>query len=233
MNYNQLKTYLLNQFTINNFDNLYKSKSTNKVNITVENNFGINLKIAFPGYKTNYKNGHFTYDYRVDLNEIAISHANIITDIYNKSNQAPELVSDLYKFLIDLSKNALDIDLTNYKKLLNHNFKAPSTQLLNLVQNAHNGKHYNINGNSWNYSFEELSTIIPYIVLQEDINYPMPKYNGRRMSFYRYAEAIFCSLNNNNYNIEQVIDRALSHERPALWAKFTQYYKPITDLKYM
>lgn len=230
MNYTESRTYLLNQFNNNNFDGLFYNKRTNQASIAVANNFNLNLTIAFPGYKTQYKHGHLVYDYRVDLNKIPISHTNIVTDIYNKAIQAPQLVNDLYKFLIDLSFNALNIDLNKYQQLLNHNFQAPSTELLTLVKKAHGTKQYNINGNAWSYSLKELSTIIPYIVLQEDINYPMPRFNGRRMSFYRYVEAIFCSLNNNYYTLQQVIVRTLSHTRPALWNEFNQFYQPITKL---
>jgi len=38
---------------------------------------------------------------------------------------------------------------------------------------------------------EQLITSIKWIVLQEDINYPIPKYEGRKMPFARYLEAYF------------------------------------------
>lgn len=229
MNYDELKQYLLDEFSLNNFEGLYNENRTNTGVILAENNYNLNLTIAFPGYKTKFRNNRFTYDYRVDLNRIAISHANIVTDIYNKSVQAPELRTDIYNFLIDLAQNGLNINLNNYERLLNYEFNPPPNELLTLIKDAHGNKFYNRNANSWNYSFQELSTIIPYIVLQEDINYPMPRFEGRRMSFYRYIEAIFC-LEDNEYSIINVINRTLSHIRPALWNEYIEMYQPIINL---
>lgn len=229
MCYNNLKNYLLNNFENNDFINLWKQRKINQNSIEVHNNFNLNLSVAFPGYKTDYKYNHIVYDYRVDLNRIAISHANIVTDIYNKCVQAPHLIHDIYNFLIDLAYNGLNVNLNRYPQLLNYRFQPPNNELLTEVENGHNGKYYNRLANSWNYSFEELSSIIPYIVLQEDINYPMPRFSGRRMSFYRYVEAIFCSLN-NQYSIRHAINRTLSHSRPQLWMEFNDYYQPITNI---
>lgn len=233
MNYKEIKTDLINQFNDKNFKELWKEQRVNQELIHVGNNHNLDLTIAFPGYKTEEKFGHIIYDYRVDLKQIPISHTNIVTDIYNKAIQlkenSPELIKQLYKFLIDLSKNALDLNLEDYKELLAYDFKAPSSELLDFIHRSHGVKSYNKNANSWNYSFEELQTIIPYIVLQEDINYPMPRFNGRRMSFYRYVEAVFCAYK-IGYSIQHVIKRTLSHERIKPWEQLTSLYEPITNL---
>ena len=213
MNYNQLEEYVLKIFKDGNFIKHWEDykRTGNRKEINSQRkivNTDLKLSINFPGYKTTQKHKKLIYDYRVDLNNIPISHTNIVIDIYNKCNQAPYLSNNLYRFLLDVSENALNTNLKNYNELLNFNRTA----------------------NSWNYSIEELKYLISYIVLQEDINYPMPKYNGRRMSFYRYIEAIICANNNNNYTLENVIERTLSHSRPTLWNINERIYAPITEL---
>lgn len=230
MDYNELEHYLLDMFNKNNYLKSLQSNQRNSKNSNIPNNFGINLSISFPGYKSYIKNNIIVYDYRVDLNNMPISHANIATDIYSKCVQAPMLRKDLYNFLIELAINALNIDLSKYNKLMSFKFKTPSRNLLNRVVQAHGFKRYNLEGNNHNFSLEELSIMIPYIVLQEDINYPMPKFNGRRMSFYRYIESMLCTSQNNIYTIENVISRALSHSRPGLWSEYNRYYEPIKNL---
>lgn len=243
MNYNELEKNLLqifeNKHFVNHFEEYLKTNQKNKLNSQSEIvNSQLNLKINFPGYKTKKKYNHYTkknkitYDYRVDLNEIAISHTNIVVDIYNKSIQNPEIRIPLYNFLVDISKNALNTNLNNHQLLLNFKFTAPTPELLNQAAIAHqiNRKIYNKNANKLNYSLEQLKYLISYIVLQEDINYPMPKKAGRRMSFYRYIEAIICSSTRNNYSLSDVITRSLSHNFPPLWEKYLSYYRPVFNL---
>lgn len=233
MNYNQLKEHVLKIFKEGDFVKHWENynETGNRLELNSQNkiiNDSLNLSINFPGYKTTKKYGKLIYDYRVDLNNIAISHTNIVIDIYNKCRQAPHLSNNLYRFLLDISKNALNTNLNNYTDLLNFNFIAPSTKLLEQSNIAHKnlGKYFNQSANSWNYSFEELKYLISYIVLQEDINYPMPRYNGRRMSFYRYIEALICTFP-NDYTLENVIERTLSHSIPPLWNIGGNIYTPI------
>lgn len=63
-----------------------------------------------------------------------------------------------------------------------------------------------------------------WIVLQEDINYPIKEgYQGRKMSFYRYLEAIYCqymdyaAAYNNRHSIEEVIERIYAKYKSKLW----------------
>jgi hypothetical protein len=64
------------------------------------------------------------------------------------------------------------------------------------------------------FTIEELAKVISLIALQEDINYPRNKkrkdgsyYEGRKMPFYRFAEAIYCS-HKDDHIIREVINRA-------------------------
>lgn len=214
MSYLEMKKTILNIFDENNFIQLYNNKQQKKVMLSNC------IDIVFPGYKTKIQDNK--YDYRVEYNQIPLSHVNIIVDLYNKAIQAPHLIDEIKRFLIYLAIKGDEINMANFPGLLNYNFDNPSNDLLNFVLEAHNriNKQYLLNGNrNKNYSFYELAAVIPIIVLQEDINYPMPRYQGRRMSFYRYYEAIMC----NSYGeLEDVINRALTHD-------FVPFYR---DLDY-
>ncbi|MEI2369044.1 hypothetical protein, partial [Niallia circulans] len=185
----------------------------------VENKYNLNLDISFPGYKTKIQGQKVTYDYRVSLNNIAISHANIVVDLYNKAIQLGNESSLLAEYLFDLAVNGYNYNREKYLKL-NSLFNPPSDTLLSQIQSIHTqlGKNYGINGNhKWNYSLDELSYSIMFIVLQEDINYPPPRYLGRKMPFSRYLEAIFFAQNPNNgvFDLKDVLRRTLVHnERP-------------------
>lgn len=49
---------------------------------------GTEISVCYPGYKSKLKGNKIVYDFRVDIKKdgikTALSHANIITDIYNK-----------------------------------------------------------------------------------------------------------------------------------------------------
>ena len=212
--YYLLKNLIIQSFKDKKFIELYNNKSKDTICINEE----LNLNIIFPGYKTVVKNEKvMSYDYRVEYKNIAVSHANIVTDIYNKSIQNNDLKYELRNFLIDIYKNGTNIDIKKYKKLCDYNYDKPNKELIESVDYIHNkyNKLFLKEGNTFNYSIEDLSKLIPIIVIQEDINYPPPKYEGRKMSFYRYMEALFCE--DINKNIENVITRTLSHNRPFLW----------------
>jgi hypothetical protein len=61
--------------------------------------------------------------------------------------------------------------------------------------------------------------LIKWIALQEDINYP-PRhgYQGRRMTFARYHEAVLCAEGHTEHHITEVVRRALEHRRQQEWA---------------
>ena len=177
------------------------------------------LTINFPGLKTyRKKDGSLVYDYRVSLNGVAISHANIVLDLYNKSKQHPSIIKLLYKLLDDVERNAYDYKKESYIGLEHMSFQAPSEELISKLNEQHLSKNkiFRQDGNAnWNYSLDELTFVIMWIVLQEDINYPRPRYQGRQMPFYRYVEAI--ALNDDsvetNYTLSDVIDRTLQHDK--------------------
>ena len=121
----------------------------------------------------------------------------------------------LAEILIDYSKNG-DLNLPIIEEALLYYPVKPSTSLLSRARKAHGDKKYNEQGNFYDLTIEELLKLIKWIVIQEDINYPPPKYEGRKMSFYRYLEAIYVACN-DLYSLERVIKRTLSHRRPSKW----------------
>ena len=182
--------------------------------------------ICFPGYKSAPNRfGGYTYDYRVDIImpsqngfQTTLSHANIIVDICSKCIDYPTLKPILINSLFDVYNNGL----TNFTKSNYQAFSAKPIQqdVINSVTSAHNvlGKKHNKDGNKFCLSFEELFHSILWISLQEDLNYPMPRFEGRRMPFSRYLEAIWQI--DDDHNLTEVVTRALSHFKPALWTGY-------------
>ncbi|MCR4945003.1 MAG: hypothetical protein K5986_11320 [Clostridium sp.] len=223
MFYNRLEERLVKIFKDNDF--IGAMRRNEEKFIPVKNKYDLDLQIKYPGYKAEIRNGKVIYDYRVDYNSIPISHVNVVVDLYNKIVQAPQLRELYREFLVDISRNGWGINLDKYKGLDEVKIKNPSEELLNHITVIHNGlnKSYNRIGNEGKvYSTCELAYFISLIVMQEDINYPMPRYEGRRMSFYRYLEAI------NGKDLSHVIRRTLSHTRPPLLDGIN--YKEIIEL---
>lgn len=226
MTYEKLRVELIQAFNNKNFIELYNKNKQSRLKFNNARNYDI--KITFPGYKTKVDRQIIkAYDYRVDYNNIPVSHVNIVVDLYNKVVQAPSLRNDLISFINELGKTGMEIALNKYKQVREYQFALPNKELLDHVNDVHNGlnKKYLIDGNKQNYSIDELSILIPLIVLQEDINYPMPRFQGRRMSFYRYIESLSCE---NIVELDEVINRTLSHTRPVLFDEID--YKDIVEL---
>lgn len=213
MNNKEVKQLLLTTFKNCGFEEAWNNKYINTLTYNVENEFNINLSIDFPGYKTKKNKYGLVYDYRVRVNQIPISHVNIVIDLYSKIYQMPVYKEMIKEFLIDVSRNGYDIDFGKYSLIQNYDYKPPTLELLSRVdkQCEKLGKRYQRSGNLWNYSLYELALMMTFISVQEDINYPMPRFEGRRMCFYRYLEAVSCR------NIDDVIERTLAHYRPELF----------------
>jgi hypothetical protein len=180
------------------------------------------ISVSFPGYKSFMKDGKVIYDYRIDIHKngikTALSHANIITDIYNKIRYGRMFSLAMSNALITLSKEG-PLDMELWISDLPYKVLKPSIPLLNEVEKAHVGKIYNRLGNSFDLSLEELFNCIKWIVIQEDINYPISEgFEGRKMSFARYLETVFVSQN-SKYSLTNVLDRTLIHKRPKPWAE--------------
>jgi hypothetical protein len=181
------------------------------------------VKVVFPGQKASVTSkGKVIYDYRVDIKKqgvrTTLSHANIVVDIYNKCQREKGLIRDLRTLLGNIILEG-DVDPYRDTRLCRgyELVEPPGAVLLERVGRVHEqlGKAFNSVGNQSDLSIEELIAVVKWIALQEDINYPMPRFEGRRMPFARYLEAIYCA--EGNAEVDNVIRRALTHSRPGRW----------------
>lgn len=221
MNYKKAQELLLLHFNQHKFrENLMLDKRhASKVLIEVCSN-GSKIYISFPGNKSKITEKGIVYDYRVDFlkNGIStsLSHTNIITDIFNKIVNGKLSAEKIKQILIEIAIQG-EINLTEISANLTYQSIIPPKNLLEKVNTAHGEKPYNQQGNVFDLSIEELLLSIKWIVLQEDINYPIAKnYEGLRMPFARYIEAIYVTQN-SVHTLDEVIKRALAHSRPAKW----------------
>lgn len=159
------------------------------------------LAIRYPGYKTT----RYKSDYCVILvdrgEENEISHNDIMCDLYDKTTVANYY--NIRRYVEDVATIGLDINESDYK---------------------------NIDFNK-GFSFDELTELMFYIALQEDINYPGERYEGRKMCFYRYIEAIYCKVN-TNHTIHEAYNRANNRNyRPTKWSDVGDLYDNISRIE--
>jgi len=215
MRFSRNKNQLEKLFEKEEFYNLDDHSKREKV---YECKNGTEIFIVFPGYKASKTN----YDYRVDIKkeseEIPLSHCNIITDIYNKCIN-DRIDKTKFKYLLIKVFKEDSFDFEKYEEFVDYNRKEPpKEELLKSIDKAHKSKSFNRDGNRWDLNFEELFYSIGWIVIQEDLNYPIQEgYEGRKMPLCRYIETIYCS-HREDHTIEEVIERTVIHDRrPKKW----------------
>lgn len=183
---------------------------------------GTKIIAYLPGFKTKFIGGNVSkYDYRVDMHkngvQYALSHSNIILDLYCKCCEGfPTDV--LKKILIDLFKNGV-IDESNYPQIFEYKQSSIPTDLLEDFSKYHTNlnKKFELKAHEQSMNFEELLNSIMWIAIQEDINYPIPRFEGRKMPLSRYIEAIWC-YEDKKHELSEVIERALTtYKRPSKW----------------
>jgi hypothetical protein len=222
VNYILAKESLIKLFEDNNFADNINNNNRHATSIIIEIcSSNSEISISFPGYKAYISDDKIIYDYRVDLNKngktYSLSHSNIIIDIYNKITFGGMSANNLRSVLIAVAQEG-NSDLIEIEKILPYSPVIPSEDLLNYAHAAHNDKYYNKTANSTDLTIKELFLSIKWIVLQEDINYPISSgFEGRKMPFSRYLETVFITQNNNHKFLKSVIQRALSHTRPRKW----------------
>ena len=83
------------------------------------------------------------------------------------------------------------------------------------------------------FSFEVLTDLMVYIAIQEDINYPMPRYLGRTMCYFRYLEAIYCKVNRRHL-LEEAIEKATRRGGPPApnWDDVGDLYSVVSKIRY-
>lgn len=237
ISYRQMKQQIMEQFS-NNFEELYFKNMINEGKFKPETPSMTELDISYPGYKTALKNANIIYDFRVNLykdKKIYLpTHANIILDIYNKAlHHNANIIENL---IYDIATKGNDIDIEKYKDIDNKDMPLVSEDVFLVADVVHNSlnKNFNRDNNSWNYTIGELSFLVMWIALQEEINYPIEEGNdGLRMPFYRYLEAIHSAKNQDLEELAEVIKRSLVHYKPTLWDKDDLNYKPIQEIQAM
>lgn len=80
------------------------------------------------------------------------------------------------------------------------------------------------------FSFEELTALMFYIAIQEDINYPEVHCHGRKMCFNRYLEAIYCRVH-NNHTLDEALDRAVARYIPKDWNDAGDLYDVVSCIR--
>jgi hypothetical protein len=221
MDYAASQERLLREFGRLGFMRAFRAGEFHKWEYQVEGlHNGSVVRVAFPGAKSRLDPPR--YDYRVDMIKwdlcVTLSHANIIVDIYNKCRRRELLIPDLQTLLRNVILEGPVDPYRDTRLLLSYAPSSPpEASLLDDVERIHKaqGKPFNRMGNHWDLAMEELIALVKWVALQEDINYPMPKCEGRRMPFARYAEAVHCAA--HGADIAPVIKRALAHQRPRRW----------------
>lgn len=119
-------------------------------------------------------------------------------------------------FLCNLAREGNHSPYENTRTLIDYKSIAPPDgRIVKQARKAHKdeGKVYKEQGTRVVLSILELTPVIKWIALQEDINYPIPQgFEGRKMPFRRYLEAIHQA--ERGLPVELIVRRALRHERP-------------------
>lgn len=158
------------------------------------------LGIKYPGYKTSARRCDYCVYLRDDGGEHPISHVEIMKDLYNKTSM--QNYPYMKRYIEEVATIGREV---NMPASLFHTFER-------------------------GYSFEKLTDLMFYIAIQEDINYPDAKYQGRKMCFYRYLEAVYCKVN-DNHKIEEAIAKANAHGYiPRNWYDVGELYSNVSKI---
>ncbi|MCM1495910.1 MAG: hypothetical protein NC089_08970 [Bacteroides sp.] len=161
------------------------------------------IAIRFPGYKTKRGKSDYCVYLEDGYEEKPISHVEIMQDLYNKTTIRN--YSYMKRYVEDVARYGKDIDIPVCL--------------------------YDVETEG--FTFEELTHLMFYIALQEDINYPMPKYLGRTMCYFRYLEAIFCKVN-AQYSLNDAIEKATRRGGPPAqnWRNVGDLYDIVSRIRY-
>lgn len=159
------------------------------------------LAIRYPGYKTTQTKCDYCVYLVNERGEHPISHVEIMKDLYNKTTK--------------------------------YNFEYMKTYIENVAKKGRDVRIENSLESAFNmgFSFEQLTDLMFYIAIQEDINYPEARYQGRKMCFYRYLEAVYCKVY-DNHRIEEAFERAVARGHiPANWCDVEDLYDVILKIQ--
>ena len=231
MNFIESKARLSSIFSQSSFEDEVRKGNTHSLSAVVEEfSNGSMIVISFPGYKASLQPRR-VFDYRVDL-EIGefvttLSHANIIVDLFNKLKSGGGDPSHFRNAIVRLATEGF-VPILGLKEDLAYTSLSPSEKLIGEVEAIHGRAPFNREGNSIDIPLEELFGCIKWIVLQEDLNYPIERgFEGRKMPIARYLEAIFVAQS-EEHSLGEVISRAIARRRPGLWAEMD--YSPLAGI---
>lgn len=223
MSCGQAQAWLESQFKTFHYRDLAISEQHHSEQIKLaDSNSGASFYAVFPGYKCVNWRGEVKCDYRVDIEKAgartALSHANLVIDIVHKVQSEPDSAAFLYSTFEALARNQTTGVQESAATYHAKPASLPSTELKAECDRIHRNqvpksKFYNALGNSIPISFEELAIAIQWIIIQEDINYPPPRWQGRFMPLRRYVEAI-ASVETGACSLEEVLSRTLVEGRP-------------------
>lgn len=159
------------------------------------------LAIRYPGYKTTRTKCDYCV-YLVDEDgEHPISHVEIMNDLYNKTTI--QNFRYMKQYIEDVATTGRDVNI--------HISLFPAFE--------------------YGFSFEVLTDLMFYIAIQEDINYPGEHFQGRKMCFYRYLEAIYCKVH-TNHRIEEAVDKATACGYiPRNWNDVGELYNVVSRIQ--
>lgn len=165
------------------------------------NQSGVSIKILYPGYK---QNGG---DYRMVING---SSPPKHTDIVNNFHQ-----------MTTISISSINQNNANNPAITPNRIKALIISEINQIIDFLDSIYINgLNHVTTLGSNEDiLKNIIYWITLQEDINYPRPKFRGIRLSYCRFYEGILSAFDSNLFPLATVHSRTNNHGKgvPSLY----------------
>jgi len=159
------------------------------------------LAIRYPGYKTEPPKCDYCV-YLVDAKgEHPISHVEIMHDLYDKTTK--QNYPYMKKYIEEVAEIGQNAKI--------HFSLAPAFER--------------------GYSYEKLTDLMYYIAIQEDINYPAARLQGRKMCFYRYLEAIYCKAF-QNHKLEEAVRKATAHGYiPKNWDDVGDLYDTVSKIQ--
>lgn len=159
------------------------------------------IAMRYPGYKTTSTKSDYCVVLVTGEVEESISHVEIMNDLYRKTTQ--ENYAYMKRYLEDIARYGIDIDIPDIL--------------------------FNVEGEG--FSFQELTNLIFYIAIQEDINYPNTYHQGRKMCFYRYLESIYCKVYTNHV-LREAINRAKAKNYvPQMWTDVGNLYNVVSGIR--
>lgn len=161
------------------------------------------IAIRYPGYKTKRDKSDYCVYLVDECDEYPISHVEIMWDLYAKTN--PQNYELMKEYIETVALYGKGIEIPDC-----------------LCQMHANG-----------FTFEELTSLMFYIAIQEDINYPMPRYMGRTMCYFRYLEAVYCKVN-HHHTLEEAIEKATRRNGPPApnWCDVGKLYSVVSRIRY-